>query len=203
MSANRLNCRHRQDCSCAVSAQLAGLNRIDVCTDEACIVCERQTLPQARNKVTMDLAIAALHFAGDADAATALLRSAPDLYPPAPSNTERVHQILAGQGVGSRLVQFLEIVNCDHKANCRFLAAAQRWNDWGPPACRVARAEIVTAVAALLRNYRRNGELPPSLHMRRDEDTAASFVDAAINSAEQGSNVPPLPPQTQPRNQEE
>lgn len=138
-----MNCPHRDDKNCAIAARLAGLDRITIATDAACDFCEtRANPPRARNKVTCDLAAAALRAAGRADDALALIKSAPDIYPPQTTN-DRLQKILAGTGPGSQLWLLLEAVSVRHTPTCPCLDFAERMNAWGPAGCRLARQEIV------------------------------------------------------------
>jgi hypothetical protein len=147
-------CPHRDGTHCAIAARLAGLERVTTATDAACEYCTtRATPPRDRNKVTCDLAAGALRLAGrDADA-WALIKSAPDIYQPAPSTSERLQAIVAGTGPGSQLWRLLESLHVRHTATCPCLGFAEQMNAWGVAGCRLARPEIVEHMRTHARAY--------------------------------------------------
>jgi hypothetical protein len=138
------SCLHRDGTHCAIAARLAGLDRVTTATDAACEYCTaRAQPPRERNKVTCDLACAALRLAGRADDAWALIKSAPDIYPPRPSTSDRLRAIELGHGVGSQIWRLLAEIGVHHQPDCPCLGWAEKLNAWGVAGCRLARAEIV------------------------------------------------------------
>ncbi len=137
-------CDFRDGTHCAIAAQIAGLDRVTTASDAACEYCTtRTTPPRQRNKVTYDLAAAALRLAGRGQDARELMKSAPDIYPPAPSSSERLRAIEAGHGVGSQIWRLLAEIGVHHQPDCPCLGWAEKLNAWGVAGCRLARAEIV------------------------------------------------------------
>lgn len=149
-----MNCPHRDDKNCAIAARLAGLQRLTIATDAACDFCAtRANPPRARNKVTCDLAAAALRAAGRADDAWALIKSAPDIYPPQTTTSERLLAIDSGHGVGSQIWRLLGQIGVKHDPNCDCMGWAEKLNQWGVAGCRLARAEIVERLQHARKQY--------------------------------------------------
>jgi len=146
-----MKCSFRRDSHCSVAADLAGLTKVDVCSDQACAVCTQHPVaPRARNKVTLDLACAALRQAGQLDRARQLMRSAPDVYQlPA----DRLLAVESGAGVGSQIWRLLAEIGVHHDPRCDCLTWAEKLNVWGVVGCRLARHEIVDHLRTARKQY--------------------------------------------------
>jgi len=203
-----MTCPHRDGFHCAVSATLAGLDRVTTVTDAACNYCQTRATPhQSRNKVTCDLAIAALRLAGRHADAVALMRASPDLYEPAAPIGDRLRAVESGRGVGSQIWRLLGDLGVHHDPNCDCLSWAERLNDWGPAGCRLARAEIVEHLAlarkqlgwarSIVAAARAATDVAGELVAGRRPwlnplDPYGSLVDEAIRLAESHHDVPTL-----------
>jgi hypothetical protein len=211
-----LACPHRNGANCAIAARLAGLERVTTATDPACEYCTTRATPaRDRNKVTCDLAAAALRLAGRADDAWALIRSAPDIYPPRPTSSDRLRAIEAGHGVGSQIWRLLAEIGVQHDPSCDCLAWAEKLNAWGVAGCRLARAEIVEHLRSERQRYgwarsiiaaaRAAAGVASDLAAWRRPwlnplDPFGSLVDEAIRRAGEREGVsPPVAPGTDPQ----
>lgn len=147
-------CQHRDNEHCAIVAKLAGIDRVATVTDAACEFCTtRAKPPRARNKVTCDLAIAALRLAGRQADAEALLHNSPDIYAPAMDSAERLRSIEAGTGVGSQLWKLLSSLGIVHTATCSCLSLAEEMNRLGPNGCRRERSRLVDVMRRNAKSY--------------------------------------------------
>lgn len=209
-------CDFRDGTHCAIAAQIAGLDRVTTASDAACEYCTtRTTPPRQRNKVTYDLAAAALRLAGRGQDARELMKSAPDIYPPAPSSSERLRAIEAGHGVGSQIWRLLAEIGVQHDPSCDCLAWAEKLNAWGVAGCRLARAEIVEHLRSERQRYgwarsiiaaaRAAAGVASDLAAGRRPwlnplDPFGSLVDEAIRRAGEREGVsPPVAPGTDPQ----
>ena len=141
-------CEHRDGRSCAIACRIAGLDRIQVVTDQACNVCRETTPPQAVNKVTNDLAAYALLRLGrKAEAMRIYNLTAPKV------DHDRLRTISAGTGVGSQIWRLLSEIGVHHDPDCDCLSWAERLNEWGVAGCRLARAEIIEHLQDARKQY--------------------------------------------------
>jgi hypothetical protein len=137
---------------CQIATRLAGvpvIPRADTC--DYCSL--RAVPPRAINRATVSAAIQALPPAHEQ---IATIVSAHGSYLRSfklADQSARLAAVLAGSGVGSQLWSLLESLAVRHSATCDCLAWAERMNAWGPPGCRLARAEIVAHMRASAKNY--------------------------------------------------
>lgn len=193
-----IDCPHREGTHCAVVAELANLVRIDTVTDRACDACLRQGRPHAKNKVTLDLAIAALQRAGKSDAASKMFRDNPDVYRFAPVHDQsfRLKAVQAGSGVGSHLWRLLAELGISHDSGCSCLQWAEMLNGWGVAGSRLARDEIADHLKQeakklgwkklIWKSVEAAARSPGIVAWIDLTDVYGSIVDEAVRRAEQG-----------------
>jgi hypothetical protein len=193
-----MNCLHRSGNHCGVVARLANLSIVDTVTDAACNVCQSSSPAMDRNKVTLDLAIAALRKAGRSEAASKMFRDNPDVYRFAPVHDQsfRLKAVQAGSGVGSHLWRLLAELGISHDSGCSCLQWAEMLNGWGVAGSRLARDEIADHLKQeakklgwkklILKSAKAAIEHPNILGWIDLTDVYGSIVDEAVRRAEQG-----------------
>lgn len=177
-------CDFRGGSNCAIAAGLARLPAIEIASDAACAACKRCPRPQARNKVTLNLAYAALRAAGrEAEAWPLLAAAAQEAGAVAPLPESR--------GVGAQLWRLAKSLGISFRSVAACLPLRKELDRLHPAACRRERTRLVaqlgahaaehwiapeeTAAAALARG------LPWRLDLR---DLYGSLLDEAIRRAE-------------------
>jgi hypothetical protein len=151
MQHSVVNCQHFDAGTCRVASLIAG--QPAATNPSACAFC--LTLPDARqrNRVTVSMALSAVH-ADQAAARRLLVENADAVQVELTGQSKAaLAEIIAGRGVGSHLWKLLSGLGIEHKPTCSCLSLARRMNDLGPEGCRADRDTLAAEMRTNAGNY--------------------------------------------------